>query len=342
MGTNSKIEWCDATCTPILARRKDNGKVGVHCVPVSEECANCYAGTFNQRNLPQHGTGLAFNVLNQEKVDIFLDEKMLLAPLSWKRPRRIFWNSQTDSFGDFVPDEMLDRMFAVQALTPWHTHLNLTKRAQRACEYMTGLYEDNYDTHSGKFNRTIQEHMTKEFREAYNAVRVPSQQHFHGTTREYLGEDRAYWEYGLPEVLPNVWLGVTAGNQARADERIPVLLQTPAAKRFVSVEPMLGPILFKNVPGFNRLTAENLEAIRNFWVICGGESGRGARPMRIEWAESLRDQCQAAGVSFFMKQLGVGPIWAGAKVSPIEPSRGKNDVTEEWPESLRIREIPNA
>lgn len=93
--------------------------------------------------------------------------------------------------------------------------------------------------------------------------------------------------------LPNVWLGVTAENQQRADERIPVLLSIPAAKRFVSIEPMLGPIVF---------TKEQLKKLS--WVICGGESGPHARPMDPNWARDLRDQCQAAGVPFWFKQNG--------------------------------------
>ncbi len=111
--------------------------------------------------------------------------------------------------------------------------------------------------------------------------------------------------------LPNVWLGVTAENQEQADKRIPILLQIPAAKRFVSVEPMLGPVNLK--PWFpwdnHRKKLQGWKRNPDYkqglhWVICGGESGPGARPMHPEWAQSLRDQCQAAGVPFFFKQWG--------------------------------------
>ena len=104
----------------------------------------------------------------------------------------------------------------------------------------------------------------------------------------------------LSEPLPNVWLGVSAENQQWADIRIPALLDTPAVVRFVSAEPLLGPIDFRRVPGFNRIGLD----LSNWWVIVGGESGRGARPMHPEWARSLRDQCQAAGVPFLFKQWG--------------------------------------
>lgn len=119
------------------------------------------------------------------------------------------------------------------------------------------------------------------------------------------------WEAGLPD---NVWVGVTAENQEQADKRIPLLLQVPAKVRFVSCEPLLGPIRFRaeygnavydwlagevSRPGGPRYIAERL-----FWVICGGESGPQARPMHPDWARSLRDQCAAASVPFMFKQWG--------------------------------------
>lgn len=111
--------------------------------------------------------------------------------------------------------------------------------------------------------------------------------------------------------LPNVWLGVSVEDQATADERIPLLLQTPAAVRWISAEPLIGPIDFSGmwVPHQNPAMHENmLEALD--WVVVGGESGKGARPMQLDWARTLRDQCQSAGVPFFFKQWGeFGPNW---------------------------------
>jgi protein gp37 len=100
--------------------------------------------------------------------------------------------------------------------------------------------------------------------------------------------------------LPNVWIGVSVEDQATADERIPLLLQTPAAIKFISCEPLLGPIDFRKVSGFNRIGLD----LRNWWVIVGGESGPGARPMHPDWVRSLRDQCVAASVPFHFKQWG--------------------------------------
>lgn len=136
----------------------------------------------------------------------------------------------------------------------------------------------------------------------------------------------ADWGYGYP----NVWLGTTAENQEQADARIPHLLATPAAVRFVSCEPLLGPVDLGRV-SYTEGGGTHLDALRGKhgvpgvwsgpgkrldWVICGGESGPGARPMHPDWARSLRDQCQAAGVPFFFKQWGefepICPSWGSA------------------------------
>lgn len=113
--------------------------------------------------------------------------------------------------------------------------------------------------------------------------------------------------HGVPK---NIWLGVTAENQQRADERVPILLKIPAAVRFVSVEPMLGPVNIDGYLGFNgpRRMGDGLMyywvAPKIDWVICGGETGPGARPMHPDWVRNLRDQCQDAGTPFFFKQWG--------------------------------------
>jgi len=123
-------------------------------------------------------------------------------------------------------------------------------------------------------------------------------------------------------VAKNIWIGVTAENQEQADKRIPILLQIPAAKRFVSVEPMLGPVNLNDYEqGRSRFTCHNNcnkeseETCLSYentgkcfkgidWVICGGESGPNARPMHPDWARGLRDQCKAAGTPFMFKQWG--------------------------------------
>ena len=136
------------------------------------------------------------------------------------------------------------------------------------------------------------------------------------------GEQRRGWKRDWP----NIWLGVSAEDQRTADERIPLLLQTPAAVRFVSVEPMLGPVDFRKVPGFNLAGQAGVDLLRNFWVICGGESGPGARPMNPQWPRDLRDQCKAAGVPFLFKQWGE---WVMREYEPGDPASLRDIVTGE-------------
>lgn len=145
----------------------------------------------------------------------------------------------------------------------------------------------------------------------------------------------------------NVWIGTSVENQEMADKRIPILLRVPAKVRFLSMEPLLGPVdleryLWKQSPdGFNFFTGERAETMYEatrllHWLICGGESGPHARPMHPDWARSLRDQCQDAGVPFFMKQLGS----VQARETGLRDKKG-GDLAE-WPADLRFREMPNA
>lgn len=164
---------------------------------------------------------------------------------------------------------------------------------------------------------------------------------------------------------PNVWLGVSVEDQATADERIPLLLQTPAAVRFVSYEPALGPVRLTSITDgtFGR---DALRVDDNSlgwpekhidWVIVGGESGPGARPCDVAWVRSVVEQCRAAGVPCFVKQLGARPVglreecdrcnWQlrtgrhGLDCPGIPVLRGrKGGDPAEWPEDLRVREFP--
>jgi protein gp37 len=133
--------------------------------------------------------------------------------------------------------------------------------------------------------------------------------------------------------LPNVWLGVSVENQQYADERIPLLLQTPAALRFISAEPLLGPLDLQPAVRYAPID----------WVIVGGESGPGARPFDLAWARSIVQQCQAAGVACFVKQVGAKPVFEGTPVGVFEGydyEDPKGGDPSEWPEDLRVREFP--
>lgn len=320
MSANTAIEWTDATWNPVTG-----------CTRLSEGCRNCYAEVMAARfNKPgQWGEGLAQIVQTPQGKDhrwtgqVRFNEQALLAPLRWKKPRRIFVCSTSDLFQDAVPDEWIDRVFAVMALAPQHTFQVLTKRAGRMREYM--------DLAVGRIADQIM--VLRKTDIAVRAGMGPSAV----APLPHIRPGAAWWP------LANVWLGVSVEDQAAADTRIPVLLATPAAKRFLSCEPLLGPMQLGNIDcqrlglGFywiNALTGAHDDMTRPCapvpkldWVIVGGESGPGARPMHPDWARSLRDQCAAAGVPFFMKQLS-GP-----------GGRAVKDIAL-FPEDLQIREFP--
>ncbi|RIS72050.1 phage Gp37/Gp68 family protein [Mycobacteroides abscessus] len=238
------------------------------CDKVSPGCDHCYAETFAERwrGTPEHYFANGF--------DVQLRPNKLALPLRWTKPRKVFVNSMSDLFHDKVPDEYIARVFAVMALAPQHTFQVLTKRHGR----MRSLLSSD------------------DFRSEVT-------QTFVGWAVEDLSLKTGHLESATGDwwPLPNVWLGVSAEDQKRADLRIPALLDTPAAVRFVSAEPLLGPIDLHGDP----IGKDSVFWIGHLdWVIVGGESGPGARPMHPDWARSMRDQCVAAGVPFLFKQWG--------------------------------------
>lgn len=262
MADHSLIEWTDATWNPITG-----------CSVVSAGCTNCYAMRLAGTRLQHHPSRTGLTVDTKAgpvwSGEVRLNEQWLDQPLRWKRPRKIFVCAHGDLFAENVPDEWIDRVFAVMALAPQHIFQVLTKRAAR----MRAWFADDAGRRSG-------------IRKVYDSGLFP-----HG---------------GLPEwPLPNVWLGVSAEDQKRADERIPALLETPAAIRFVSAEPLLGPINIRDAMwADNDRPASNLSAELH-WIIVGGESGGGARVMHEDWVRSIRDQCATTGTPFFFKQWGL-------------------------------------
>ena len=289
MADRTGIEWCDATWNPTVG-----------CSIVSPGCANCYAmRTAHRQAGGEKYRGLT-RVVNGNPVwtgAVRLHEAALDQPLRWRRPRRIFVNSMSDLFHEDLPDAAIDRMFAVMALCPQHIFQVLTKRADRMRVYLT-------------FSRDVPQEWRWRVCQVIDDM-IPLRTPASIAAKEAVA-------YKPP--LPNVWLGISIEDQARADERIPHLLATPAAVRFVSCEPLLRPVDLRNIRPKDRYELDALTGYdfdqglvgeRLDWVIVGGESGPGARPMHPDWARSLRDQCQAAGVPFFFKQWGE---WA-----PIPP-----------------------
>lgn len=273
----TKIEWAEESWNPTTG-----------CDRVSPGCDNCYALTLAKR----------LKAMGQARYQADGDPRTsgpgfaltthadtLDLPFTWRKPRRVFVNSMSDLFHDAVPDWFIANVFAVMACAPQHTFQLLTKRHGR----MRSLLN------SPEFHRLIA-HVSP----MYAGSNPDLAQDYVTTT----------WP------LPNVWLGVSVEDQKRADLRVPALLGTPAAMRWLSCEPLLGPVNLDEVArsdnpdgGWSAIASlghgeQPRIGVGIDWVVVGGESGPSARPMDPDWPRALRDQCVAAGVPFFFKQWG--------------------------------------
>ena len=254
MSGKSEIEWTDATWNPVRG-----------CVKVSPGCKHCYAETFAER-----WRGVAGHAY-ERGFDPRLAPDQLDAPLRWRKPQRVFVNSMSDLFGDFVPDEYIAAVFGVMAYASQHTFQVLTKRGERMRAWHEWIQRVAPDGSDVAYCAEA----------AYEAVGEASE------TEKTRLDGRLILDAQWP--LPNVHLGVSVEDRKYGVPRIAALRDTPAALRFLSVEPLL-----------EDLGALDLRGIG--WVIVGGESGHGARPMNEAWVRPIRDQCAAQGVPFFFKQ----------------------------------------
>lgn len=281
----------------------------IGCSVVSPGCTNCYAmkmaGRLEAMGQPAyqgHTTLTKAGFVWNGKVAAS-NRGQMIKPLSWRKPLRIFVNSMSDLFHEDMPEETIDDVAAVAASCRQHAFQILTKRASRMRAYSEAvLNESDRET-------------TKRIARALERLGIPAP------------------TAGFEWPLPNVWFGVSVEDQPRADERIPELLATPAAVRFLSCEPLLGLVDLRSLDIGNGIKLDALTGYHSTsliralqpdedwraglvdlpilpvptgnidWVIVGGESGPNARPMHPDWARSLRDQCAAAGVPFFMKQM---------------------------------------
>lgn len=264
------------------------------CTPISPGCQNCYAKTMSRRLAGLYGYPEA-----PDNFKVTLHPDKLYKPLHWKKPQMIFVCSMGDLFHKDVLDEWIDQVFYIMVKCPQHVFQILTKRPERMHEYFHTLAKLN------------------EYPEDQN--RIMRGGHIH-----YQEIHAAVIRYRKGESQPNVWLGVTCENQATADERIPWLLKTPAAVRFVSAEPLLEPIDFQNLhTSFEwyesgKIIEITIDGLQNTFhgitlgderidqIIVGAETGQGKRPMPASWARSIRDQCKEAGVPFFFKKDSMG------------------------------------
>jgi protein gp37 len=271
----SKIEWTDRTWNP------NQG-----CTKKSTGCINCYAE-------PMHKRLKAMGIDKYQKdfnvVQLWL--AALTEPTKWKKPSMVFVNSMSDTFHRNLTFKQIDQVFNTMDHCKRHTFQVLTKRPDRALEYITWK-------------------------------------------RKQLSDQLGIQSKWKPAA--NIWFGATIENQENANERIPLLLQIPAAKHFVSIEPMLGSVNLEHIDKFNE--NGNVESRINAfsfldWVICGGETGPNARPMHIEHVYELLEDCRDYKMPFFFKSWGewqgtscgkgylmqrVGKKKAGCKINGVE------------------------
>lgn len=302
MSQSSDIEWTDATWNPVRG-----------CTKVSPGCANCYAETFAERwrGVPGHAYEYGFDLrLVYEKLD---------EPLRWTKPRKVFVNSMSDLFQDGVPDAFILMAFAVMANARQHTFQVLTKRPERMRAFIEQL----------------------RWMVGFGVVEISGRPHLlvdlpviNGDEWERIGGGHRKPIELRRFVPPNIWLGVSVENQHFADERIPLLLQTPAAVRFISAEPLLEAIDVRRYLASNDAVRPGID-----WLIIGAESGHGARNFDVQWARDLKEQvdCSMGATKLFVKQLGAKPVIGPAATLRLKKKGG--DMSE-WPSDLRVREFP--
>ncbi len=260
--------------------------------------------------------------------------EQLTAPLRVRKPTTWFVNSMSDLFHEALTDEEIAAVFGVMAACPQHTFQVLTKRAKRMRRWFEWVELPEMGGRCGTDPCITA------------ALGVPELNRFLEPREVIYDDEPGPWDHLIEDPpewpLSNVWLGVSAEDQERYDERVVDLVHgCPAAVRFVSMEPLLGPI---NLKGTGRLHLD--------WVIVGGESGHGARPCDVEWIRNITRECQNNGIACFVKQLGAKPSMCGSPVvyqddpelggvwtSGTFKSRKGNDP-DEWPPDFRIRQMP--
>jgi protein gp37 len=259
--------------TTIEWTRGDDGSAGATwnpvtgCSKVSPGCDHCYAETFAERFRGVRGHPY------EQGFDLRIWPERLELPFRWRKPRRVFVNSMSDLFQSGVETSFVAKAFAVMWATPQHTYQVLTKRPGR----MASLLDS-----SDWWGRVVAE----------LCCLVPDRHRRDELIAAVAEHARGRW------VLPNVWLGTSVESQKWASVRIPRLIETPATIRFLSCEPLLEAVDLARwllVPG---------QTAPLHWVIVGGESGPGARPMHPMWAQDLANVCRLANVAFFFKQHG--------------------------------------
>jgi len=298
---STTIEWTDETWNPVTG-----------CTKVSPGCRLCYAKQLHDMRHQAHLNGKRMPAQYHEPFErVQCWPNRLAIPLGWRAPRLCFVNSMSDLFHEDVPFDFISQVLLRMALTPQHTYQVLTKRPLRMLEYFQS------DFH----------HRVTEAQRTFASVTDPSSHRdLAGNDGTNLAKDsRSPCLCGsvVKDPLPNLWPGVSVEKKKYLG-RLDVLRQVPAAVRKVSFEPLLEDLGEVDLQGIG-------------WAIVGGESGRGARPFEINWANNLRIQCKEQQVPFFLKQWGSDARSAGEQIAYRDSKGG--DLTE-WPAHLRVREFP--
>lgn len=355
MAQNSSIEWTGRTW-----------QVTAGCSRASPGCQNCYAERMAGRlaamakkdigdGRDPGKKGVYLKVVNGGAVlgpksgwnrNVVILPENLGEPQTWRKPQMVFVDSMSDLFHEQVPFDFIHEVMGVIAARSYHTFQVLTKRTDRMAQYFEQFTLADVYAHCLSLERS--ERAGSESPHYYLRALLR-----HNDAVE-LGETDIPAPF-MPKQwpLPNVWLGTSVENQEWAEKRIPHLLKCPAAVRFLSCEPLLGPIDF-NALGDGPWNYNALSGLRENpygdvvdreygahvdWVIVGGESGGGARPMTLGWAKDIVRQCKAAKVKVFVKQVGAKPVnREGQRCTKVKDSKG--GVMSEWPAELRIRQMP--
>ncbi len=269
MSARTSIAWCDASWNPIVG-----------CTRVSAGCEHCYAERFAHRwrNIEGHALGGLTRPGGGWNGTVRLNETALDLPLRWRKPKRIFVNSMSDLFHEALTDEQIDRVFGVMAKAFWHDFQVLTKRPERMREYLARVAGGRYVW------------------KAAQAFPWPSWA---------MNEINRNGLAGATWPLPNVLIGVSVEDQATADERIPLLLQTPAAKRFISAEPLLGPVDFTRWLGYDPVY----------------EAGTGRSGLRSGGARRYRDR--RAGPDLARGEARLGSLATSDDRAPVQEGSGR-------------------
>lgn len=312
MAESTTIQWSQATWNVVTG-----------CSVVSPGCTpNCYAMRLAGTRLKNHPSRIGLTIPTKTGPvwtgEVRFNETWLDQPLRWKRSRMIFVCAHSDLFHENVPDEWLDRIFAVIALAPQHTFQILTKRPERMRAYLSNEATYQRILRAAEPVRAMRPHLGS----------IPISDPRHG----------AFW--------PHVWHGTSVESQDWADKRIPELLATPSAVHWVSYEPALEGVDFHDLvcreTGSSTACPICLGGLE--WIVVGGESAQNkpARAFDLAWARKVIAQCRRAGIAPFVKQLGGNVIDTSSEPHRLISYRDKHggDITE-WPEDLRVREFPH-